>query len=87
MRELLEETLALWQVEGAVEERGEGALVRAAGRVVRVTRGRASRWAVVGDDGYERPTASVVGVLSAVREILGVTSGTQVRIAPGRRQG
>jgi hypothetical protein len=84
---LLEESLKLWRVAGAVEADGEGALVRAAGRVVRITRGRASRWVVSVDGEDARTTASVVGVLSAVREILGVSRGTQVRIAPGRGQG
>jgi hypothetical protein len=85
IRGLLEESLALWRVPGAVEAHGEGALVRAAGRVVRIARGRASRWAVSVDGGGERPCASIAGVLSAVRELLEVTGGTRLRIAPGRR--
>jgi len=84
IRALLEDSLALWQVPGAVEEEGEAVVVRAAGRVIRVLRGRASRWAVAMDGGGGRPCASIVGVLSAVREQIEVASGAALRIAPGR---
>jgi hypothetical protein len=79
---LLEDSLALWQVPGAVEEEGEAVVVRAAGREIRVLRGRASRWAVCVDGGGGRPCASIVGVLSTVREQVDVAGGAALRIAP-----
>ena len=81
IRALLADSLALWQVPGEVEVEGEAVVVRAAGRVIRVLPGRASRWAVSVDGGGGRPCASIAGVLSAVREQVEVAGGAALRIA------
>ncbi len=85
MRELLEDSLVRWRVRGRVEVAGEGAVLRCdGGRVARVAPGRAARWEVRFGTGLPRECASVAGVLSAVRDLLEVSGGLGLRIAPLR---
>lgn len=93
---LLEESLALWGVEATVERCPEPAAARIRthdGLVISVERCRDTpifRWnvhAVAPDDdtrvgcaGKPRRCGSVVGVLAAVRDALGVERGAAVRV-------
>lgn len=85
IRSLLVDSLALWRVQGTVQETADGyAISVGARRVVHIAAGRASRWVVVAEGCPPRECASIVGVLSAIREALEVSAGAALRIAPGR---
>jgi hypothetical protein len=81
----LTDSLTLWGVQGAVQETADGyAIFVGSRRVAHVAVGRASRWVVVAEGCPPRECASIVGVLSAVREALEVSAGAALRIAPGK---
>ena len=82
IREFLQESLALWRVEGTVEP-GEApivAVIRARdGTSVSIERRTPPfRWIV--HAGRPRPCASIAGVLNALRGALGVERGEAVRV-------
>lgn len=85
IRSLLTDSLALWRVQGTVQETADGyAIFVGARQVAHIAAGRVSRWVVVAEGGPPRECASIVGVLSAIREALEVSAGAALRIAPGR---
>ena len=85
LRDFLEQTLLLWNVEGAVAERGEALVLHACGREISIERADAApfRWFVRrSDEPRARGCASLLGVLSALRMALDVDRGTPLRVAP-----
>ena len=90
VRAFLAETLALWQVDARLEavDAPGIALVRTPSgvtlRIERVPRPASFRWIVrIGEGtapGSERPCASLVGLLNALRRALGVERGSPIRI-------
>lgn len=85
IRHLLADSLTVWKVRGSVTREREGVVIHADGHpVVRVAPGYASRWVVQSENGAARPCASIVGALSAVREVLGVSGGVALYITPRR---
>lgn len=85
---LLAGSLVLWDVRGWVIMHGpEKAVVHTeSGAQIRVARfpaGHPMRWRVEGDS-QARSCLSIVGALGAVREMLGVTAGPGLRLAPVR---
>ena len=85
VRRLLMDSLALWRVQGTVQETADGyAILVGPRRVAHVGAGITTRWVVVAEGGPPRECASIVGVLSALREALEVSAGPALRIAPGR---
>ena len=94
LREFLRETLALWAVEGEVLDADPGAvavIMAADGTRLRIERAHAVsafRWIVRTEhanagtsEPRERPCASWVGVLSALRRAFGIERGSAIRIA------
>jgi hypothetical protein len=84
IQSVLADSLVIWKIDGTVEKEGDGFAIRIGSRsVAHVGPGRASRWLVRSEEG-EREYASIVGALSAVREVLEVSAGPRLRIAPVR---
>ena len=97
LRRFLADTLALWQIEGAVES-GEApvvAMVRAAkGATIWIERADSGpfrwlvRWRSASEaaggprEKHPRGCASLLGVLGAMRSALGIDRGSALRIAP-----
>ena len=70
--ELLAQSLVAWRIAGRVERTGDGVIVRAGAKQVRIERapeGSMFRWMVVAQ-GRERRAVSVVAALRQVREAL-----------------
>ena len=92
VRDFLADSLALWRVAGTVEAgvRPTVAVIRADdGAIVWVERSAQEdmpfRWLVrsrLAGAERARPSASLVGLLNAIRTALGVDRGAAVRIAP-----
>ena len=95
LRAFLADTLDLWRVDGKVEAGAAPAVARicaAEGTIIsieRIPEGTIPfRWMVrtehsgAAREARQRPCGSLVGVLSALRSVLGVDRGTPVHIAP-----
>ena len=81
LAELLRDSLALWQVQGTVEQRDDAFVVHAGVDVtVQRTDDGPFRWRVTYGQ-RKRPCGSVIGVLSALRGALNVERGAPLRIA------
>ncbi len=89
---LLVASLAVWKVRGSVAARDGGAvIIRAEGGVtVGVEPVPASerpvRWLVRCEPGSPGHCTSIVGVLSAVREALGIFGGPGLQFSPARSE-
>ncbi len=78
----INESLALWQVQGTVETRDDLIVVHAGGSSITVERTDEPpfRWFVTAGE-RKRPCPSILGVLNALRTALGVDRGTPLRVA------
>jgi hypothetical protein len=84
---LLADSLTLWKLRGSVTEDVDGVVIRVEGSpTLRVVSGQPVRWSVRVEGGPPRYCTSIVGLLSAVREELGVSGGPALRIAPARSE-
>jgi hypothetical protein len=83
-RELLAQSLLAWRVTGSVERAGDGALVIAGAKDIRIDRAPPDapfRWKVT-VDGRTRAAISLIAVLRQVREVLDPGyAANRVRIA------